>query len=58
MNLRNCILQVEKGSRIITDGWSAYKSLTEEGFDWDWVNHKDNFVKPGTSDVHTNRIEG
>ena len=47
-----------QGTRIITDGWQAYKSLGEEGYEWDWVNHSENFVKPGTKDVHTNRIEG
>ena len=46
------------GSRIITDGWQAYKTLGEEGYEWDYVNHSENFVKPGTTDVHTNRIEG
>ena len=46
------------GSRIITDGWQAYKTLGEEGYEWDYVNHSENFVKPGTKDVHTNRIEG
>ena len=49
---------VEVGTRIITDGWKAYRTLGEEGFVWDWVNHETNFVKPGTKDIHTNRIEG
>lgn len=50
--------QVKQGTRIITDGWSAYRSLGEEGFTWEWVNHSTHFVKPGTKDIHTNRIEG
>ena len=49
---------VEKGTRIITDGWKAYAHLEELGYAWDWVNHSKNFVKPGTSDVHTEGIEG
>ena len=28
------------------------------GFSWDWVNHSENFTKPGQPDVHTNEIEG
>ena len=27
-------------------------------YTWDWVNHSENFLKPGTKDVHTNEIEG
>ena len=50
--------KVAPGSRIITDGWKAYQSLGEEGYDWQFVNHSENFIKPGTVDVHTNRIEG
>ena len=50
--------QVAIGLRIITDGWQAYKTLGDEGYEWDWVNHSKNFVKPGTKDIHTNSIEG
>ena len=50
--------QVEKGSKILTDGWAAYKTLPSEGYSWDFVNHSEHFVKPGTRDVHTNTIEG
>ena len=57
MIILNC-LQVEKGTRILTDGWQSYKTLPEEGFLWDFVNHSENFVKPGDRSVHTNRIEG
>ena len=32
--------------------------MGEEGYSWDWVNHSQNFVKPGQPDVHTNGIEG
>ena len=37
--ITNTCVKVEKGSTIYTDGWQAYKTLTEEGFLWDWVNH-------------------
>ena len=57
-SLKFIILKVEKGTRILTDGWQAYKSLPQEGYSWDWVNHSENFLKPGTKDVHTNEIEG
>ena len=44
--------------KILTDGWQAYKSLPNEGFTWDSVNHQENFVNPDDRTVHTNRIEG
>ena len=36
---------VEKGTKIITDGWAAYKRLNTLGYEWDWVNHSKKFVK-------------
>ena len=36
---------VEKGTKIITDGWAAYKGLKHLGFEWDSVNHSTEFVK-------------
>ena len=36
---------VEKGTKIITDGWAAYKRLKTLGYEWDWVNHSKEFVK-------------
>ena len=33
------------GTKIITDGWSAYQKLVELGYEWDWVNHSKEFVK-------------
>ena len=42
----------------MTDGWQSYKTLPDEGFLWDFVNHSENVVKPGDRTVHTNHIEG
>jgi hypothetical protein len=36
---------VEPGTKIITDGWAAYKNLKSLGYDWDWVNQSEEFVK-------------
>ena len=36
---------VEIGTKIITDGWAAYKGLSALGYEWDWVNHSKEFVK-------------
>ena len=36
---------VEKGTRIYTDGWAAYKGLKSLGYEWDSVNHSVEFVK-------------
>ena len=49
---------VEKGTKIYTDGWPAYKGLKYLGYDWDSVNHSKEFIKEGNPDVHTQRIEG
>lgn len=52
---------VEIGSTVYTDGWKDYQHLQKLGYDWDFLNHSENFVKPGTfgSDgVHTKNIEG
>ena len=41
---------------VYTDSWKAYQNLQKLGYGWDFVNHSENFVKPGTfgSDgVHT-----
>ena len=44
--------------QIITDGWKAYASLPDNGYEWDKVDHNKHFVKPGDPSVHTNTIEG
>ena len=56
---------VEPGSRIFSDGWSAYQSLNEHGYQYFNVIHKSTFkatyVERNTQErleVHTNQIEG
>ena len=36
----------------------SYTHLNKLGYTSDWVNHSENFVKPGSIDVHTETIEG
>lgn len=49
---------IKPGTRIISDGWSAYKQLgNDPDYDWSWVNHKKNFVNPDDATVHTQTIE-
>ena len=46
MTLEKIILDnVELGTKIITDGWAAYKGLSTLGYEWDFVNHSTEFVK-------------
>jgi len=56
---------VEPTSTVITDGWSAYSTLSAEGYRHHVVNHKKTFKNECTDKetgqkvlVHTNRIEG
>ena len=44
--------------KIITDGWAAYKKLSEAGFLHDSVNHSLEFVRSDDPSVHTNTVEG
>lgn len=49
--------RIDQQSRIISDGWSAYTGLREQGFMHDVVNHSVNFVSPTDNNVHTQNIE-
>ena len=48
---------IKPGSIIISDCWSAYVSLTEEGYTHYSVNHSEHFVDPHHPEVHTQNIE-
>ena len=43
---------------MITDGWSAYKKLSEKGFEHAFVNHSIEFVRSDNPNIHTNNVEG
>ena len=51
------VRRVAAGTRIITDGARVYRTLQDEGYSWQFVNHRHNFVSPDDPDVHTQRIE-
>ena len=48
--------KIKEGTTIISDGWAAYKTLKNEGYDHYVVNHSQNFVDP-TTGAHTQTIE-
>ncbi|CAJ0585372.1 unnamed protein product, partial [Mesorhabditis spiculigera] len=49
---------IAPGTTIITDGFASYKGLADHpDYNWQWVNHKENFVKPGHPQVHTQTVE-
>lgn len=48
------------GSRIISDGWAAYRRLDQLGggtYQHDVVVHEQNFVDPADPEIHTNNVE-
>ncbi|XP_074658658.1 uncharacterized protein LOC141911570 [Tubulanus polymorphus] len=48
---------IEAGTVIISDCWSSYKTLDEEGFEHFSVNHSVTFKDPETG-AHINTVEG
>lgn len=50
-------VNVELGTRIISDGWRGYRDLSNLGFLHSVVIHQNNFVDPYDSTCHTNTIE-
>ena len=36
---------IAPGTTVFTDGWAAYKNLENLGYQWDFVNHNEEFVK-------------
>ena len=48
---------VAPGTHIITDGWAAYRNLSQIGYEHSVVIHEENFVSPVDQDVHTQTIE-
>ena len=64
--------RVQLGTKILEDGWSSYEHFQELSCvvfvcfrmtlmltsHWDFINHSENFRKPGDDSVHTNTIEG
>jgi hypothetical protein len=47
---------IAQGTKIISDGWSAYKGL-DQFYEHEMVNHSENFKDPITG-ARTNTIEG
>jgi len=48
---------IAPGSRVISDCWRAYASLSQEGFNHSQVNHSLNFVDPQDPSVNTQKVE-
>src|SRR5271156_2360546 len=57
-HLTNLIRQhVAPWTLLMTDGWAAYSNLSYMRYSHRVVVHKDNFVSPDDSIVHTQTIE-
>lgn len=50
-------LHIPVGSRVITDGWRAYRTLGHAGYHHEVVNHRQHFVDPDNNAIHTNNVE-
>lgn len=48
---------VAPGTHIITDGWAAYRNLSNMGYTHSVVIHEQNFISPENPQVHTQTIE-
>jgi len=48
---------VRLGTRVITDGWGAYRNLSSYGYQHEVVIHDQNFVSPQDFSIHTQKIE-
>ena len=48
---------VAPGTHIITDGWGAYRNLSNIGYLHSVIIHEENFVSPDNNSVHTQTIE-
>ena len=48
---------IKPGTLIVSDEWKAYWDLSEQGYEHESVCHKNNFVSPTDSRVHTQNIE-
>jgi hypothetical protein len=58
ITLRNALERnVQPGTRVISDCWRGYSSLSQFGWDHRSVNHSQNFVNPDEPDIHTQKIE-
>ena len=49
--------RIERGTRIVLDGWASYSSLNTFGYIHDVVIHEDNFVDPNDPSINTQRVE-
>lgn len=49
--------RIRQSTRIMSDGWAAYRNLPIHGYQHHVVNHSQNFVHPTNREVHTQGIE-
>lgn len=49
--------RIRQGTTIISDGWGAYRHLSQHGYQHQVINHSQNFVDPRNHQVHTQGVE-
>lgn len=49
--------RIAPGTKILSDGWAAYQSLSTLGYEHEVVNHSINFVDQDNREIHTQNVE-
>lgn len=49
--------RIRPGTTIISDGWGAYRHISQHGYQHHIINHSQNFVSPGNRVIHTQGVE-
>ncbi|KII64254.1 hypothetical protein RF11_02612 [Thelohanellus kitauei] len=49
--------RIAPGTKIISDGWKSYQSLSQLGYDHEVIIHDQNFIHPDDPTINTQKTE-